>query len=316
MEKILVTGIAGFIGSQLAAYLIEAGYSVTGIDNLKTGCAANIPKGAKFVNGDCATISTYRDLSLANVDFDVIIHLAGQSSGEISFDDPVQDLSDNCVSTLRLLEYARESSCKKVIFASSMSVYGDVGAQLITEDISGKPLSMYAVGKLASEAYLRLFERYGISSVSLRLFNVYGPGQNMTNLRQGMASIYISQALQNHHIEVKGSPDRFRDLVYIDDVIWIIDQFLHKGFNGSKIVNLCTGVGTKVSELVDLRTKNLRKEEVSVSYIEGTPGDQFGIVGDNKRLLSIVGERKFISVDEGIRRFLVYLKDMNFGELK
>jgi len=313
MQKILVTGIAGFIGSRLAAYLIDAGHSVTGIDNLKTGFSSNVPKGALFVKGDCAIQSTYEDASLANSNFDVIIHLAGQSSGEISFDDPVQDLNDNCVSTLRLLEYARKSSCKKFIFASSMSVYGEVGDEPVNEASPCKPLSMYAVGKLASEAYLRLFERYGISSVSLRLFNVYGPGQNMTNLRQGMASIYISQALVNSHIEVKGSPERYRDLIYIDDVIWAIDHFLLKTFSGSSIVNLCTGVKTKVSQLVETITKKLENDQIRVSYLEGTPGDQFGIVGDNKKLLLDVGEKKFTSVEDGIQRFLDYLRDKSFG---
>ena len=163
---------------------------------------------------------------------------------------------------------------------------------------------MYAVGKLASENYLRLFENYGIDSVSLRLFNIYGPGQNMSNLRQGMASIYIAQAIELGKIEVKGRPDRFRDLVFIDDVVRVIAQFMERDFEGSEVYNVCTGVKTKVADLVDLIKRTLGDESLPVSFIEGTVGDQFGIVGDNTKLRSYLGDIKFTNLDRGISKFI------------
>lgn len=304
MKNILITGVAGFIGSKLAKYLLLEGYSIVGIDNLKTGDASNIPKTVDFILGDCADSAIYETKQLSGKIFDTIIHLAGQSSGEISFDDPVQDLKDNCVSTLNLLEYARTISCKNFIFASSMSVYGAVNNLPVNESHPREPLSMYAVGKIASENYLRIFQRYGISSVALRLFNTYGPGQNMTNLRQGMASIYLAQALNEKRIVVKGAPDRFRDLIYIDDVTYIIGQFIKRPLVGSEVYNVCTGVETKVSTLIDVIKLGLNRELIAVEYTASTPGDQFGIVGDNTRLTQKLGEINFVDIKTGIKEFI------------
>jgi len=308
MKKVLLTGVAGFIGSTLATSFLEKGYSVTGIDNLKTGYIDNIPQGVIFVNGDCAELGTYENAEINKEKFDVIVHMAGQSSGEVSFDDPCLDLSDNCLSTLRLLEFARTISCTKFIFASSMSVYGEVKEGYINETHSTQPLSMYAVGKLASESYLRLFERYNIDSVSLRLFNIYGPGQNMSNLRQGMASIYLAQALDLGKIEVKGKPNRFRDLVFIDDVVRVIGEFMDLNFKGSEVYNVCTGIKTEVAELVNIIKNTLGDKNLPVSYIDGTPGDQFGIIGDNSKLTTYIKDIEFTDVETGISKFVSSVK--------
>lgn len=314
MKHILITGIAGFIGSKIAELQIQLGNRVTGIDNLKTGYRSNVPTKAALILGDCADKKIFEHNGLCDIKFDVIIHFAGQSSGEISFDDPVQDLSDNCISTLNLLEYAKNSGCKNFIFASSMSVYGQVGESFVDEDCSLRPLSMYAVGKLASEHYLRIYEQYEISSVSLRLFNTYGPGQNMANLRQGMISIYAAQAIKNKHILVKGSPDRYRDFIHVDDVSQIVSHFVRYGCTGSEIYNVSTGVKSKVSEVIDLISDALSPESLTVDYSGSTPGDQFGIVGDNSKLLRAlkqdheqVSDYAFIDIRTGIIDFIGHL---------
>lgn len=304
MKKVLLTGVAGFIGSRIAQSLVNRGCLVTGIDNLKTGYLDNVPKAVDFVLGDCADPNIFDHKLIADVAFDTIIHFAGQSSGEISFDDPVQDLGDNCVSTLNLLQFARKSLCKRFILASSMSVYGDVQADLVSETHAVNPISMYAVGKLASEHYMRIYQRYDISSISLRLFNVYGPGQNMSNLRQGMVSIYLAQALSKGNIEVKGSANRFRDFVYIDDVTEVVDGLIDRGFDGFEIYNICTGVKTKVSELLDCVSLALGTNNISVRYVDGTPGDQYGIVGDNSKLAKALGKTQFVDIKTGINKFV------------
>lgn len=308
MKKILLTGVAGFIGSKIARSLLNQGYSITGIDNLKTGNLTNIPEGVFFLLGDCADQTLFQKNDLLEENFDMIIHFAGQSSGEISFDDPVQDLRDNCISTLNLLNFARKISCKKFIFASSMSVYGKAQSHLVNESHPAAPLSMYAVGKLASENYLRIYQRYGISSISLRLFNVYGPGQNMSNMRQGMVSIYLAQALSEKKIIVKGSGERFRDFVYIDNVTQVIDRFIEKGFEGAAIYNVCTCVKTTVSNLLSSIKKALPYSNINIKFIGGTPGDQFGIVGDNAELLKAIGPLEFKDINDGIHNFVDSLK--------
>ena len=308
MKSALITGVAGFVGSKLAHQLIQADYSITGIDNLKTGHLNNIPADVEFVRGDCSDARVYQSSPLSERTFDIIIHLAGQSSGEISFDDPVQDLKDNCVSTLNLLEYARTISCKNFIFASSMSVYGEVTDLPVTENHTTEPLSMYAVGKIASEKYIKIYQRYGISSAILRLFNIYGPGQNMSNLRQGMASIYLAQAMGEGRIIVRGAPNRFRDLIFIDDVTYIIREFTKKPLAGSEVYNVCTGVETKVSDLIDIIKSKLNNKSMQVSYTDGTPGDQFGIVGENSRLINALGEIEFVDIESGIEKFIKSLE--------
>ena len=195
---LLVTGTAGFVGSSLCSKLLENDHKVVTIDNLSTGYEENIPSGVEFIRGNCHDQTVIE--RLGNKKFDAVIHVAGQSSGEISFDDPIYDLQTNTQSTLMLLDYAKKTGCSNFIYASSMSVYGNLDKQPVYENMSLHPTSFYAVGKLASEHYLRLYSKFGINTTALRLFNVYGPGQNLRNLRQGMVSIYLAQAIKNHPI--------------------------------------------------------------------------------------------------------------------
>jgi UDP-glucose 4-epimerase len=274
MGLYLVTGIAGFIGSALGRALLAQGHEVVGIDNLSTGFLENIPAGAAFFRGDCGEAESYSRL-LPKRPYDAIFHIAGQSSGEVSFDDPIHDLRTNTASTLHLLRFALETGCRRLLYASSMSVYGEHPDEAVREDAPCRPISFYGVGKLASEHYLRIYGRYGIASTSLRLFNVYGPGQNMGNMRQGMVSIYMSM-LADGVIRVKGRPDRFRDFVYIDDVV---RAFLacpgHRESEGREL-NVGGSGKVLVKDLLE-RLLSLSKTPARVEYAGETPGDHFGI---------------------------------------
>jgi len=282
----LVTGAAGFIGAALAKQFIEQGSKVVTIDNLSTGFRESIPEGVIFIEGNCQDESIINQLN--SYQFDAIFHIAGQSSGEISFEDPVYDLQTNAQSTLLLLKYALKTNCKKFIYASTMSVYGDQPDIPITEEASTLPKSFYAVGKLASEHYLDIYSKYNIDIVALRLFNVYGPGQNMENLKQGMVSIFLAQALTNKKIIVKGNPQRFRDLVYIEDIINSFTIFLGVNKPGYRYYNVSTGIRTTISDLLDKIIAYL-PYEVSVEYSDSTPGDQFGIYGDATKIEKELG---------------------------
>ena len=168
----LVTGAAGFIGAAIAARLIERGETCTTIDNLFTGTKEHVPEGCRFIEGDVSDPKVIS--SLKGEKFDAIIHMAGQSSGEVSFDDPVYDLHTNTQSTLLLLKLAKDIGCKKFIYASSMSTYGDHNPPECGENTYTEPKSFYAVGKLASENYMRIYSQFGIACTALRFFNVYG----------------------------------------------------------------------------------------------------------------------------------------------
>lgn len=306
MESYLITGAAGFIGSAVAKKYIDLGHKVTTIDNLKTGYISAIPAGVRFIQGDCQDKKLIE--SLQSESFTSIIHIAGQSSGEISFEDPVYDLATNTESTLLLLELARKIECKKFIYASTMSVYGQQPDQIISETTSTIPKSFYAVGKLASENYLRIYnQEYGLACTALRLFNVYGAGQNLENLKQGMVSIFLAQALKNKHIMIKGSRDRFRDFVYIDDVVDAFVKAEKHAKDKFMVYNVASGVRTTVEYLINKLVENL-SFDIEITYSQSTPGDQFGIYGDYTRVSKELGWKPSISINEGIIKMVAWAK--------
>ncbi|MDL2216641.1 NAD-dependent epimerase/dehydratase family protein [Desulfovibrio sp. OttesenSCG-928-M14] len=298
MSSYLVTGVAGFIGSSVAAALLARGHEVVGIDNLRTGSETNIPQGLQFFQANCQDANLYRDL-LPRLRYDAIFHIAGQSSGEISFDDPVYDLRTNTESTLHLLRFAEDCGCSRFIYASSMSVYGVQPDEAVTEDRCTVPESFYGVGKLASEHYLRLYAARGMRSTSLRLFNVYGPGQNMDNLRQGMVSIYMSMLVNDGHIHVKGNPNRYRDFVYIDDAVAAFLLCLERESACGKILNIGGSGKVHVGDLID-RLCALSGRPVTVEYSGMTPGDLHGIYADVNMAAKYLGYEAEVSLDEGL----------------
>lgn len=306
----LVTGAAGFIGGALAQKLIADGNRVVTIDNLSTGKISQIPHGVIFLHGDCQDQKIIDKLN--QFSFEAIFHIAGQSSGEISFDNPVYDLQTNGQSTLQLLQYGRTSGCNKFIYASTMSVYGDIPESQLPakEDRIPFPKSFYGVGKLASEHYLRIYsEQFGIGTAALRLFNVYGPGQNLDNMRQGMVSIFLAQAIKDREIHVKGSADRFRDFIYIDDVVNAFVEAENKITAGNFLLsNVCSGVKTKVSDVVDAIIKQ-SGNSIPVRYEGITPGDQFGIYGDTDFAKKHILSQRIVSFEEGIERFFEAVTD-------
>jgi UDP-glucose 4-epimerase len=303
MSQYLVTGAAGFIGSAVAKALIHQGHEVVTIDNLSTGSTSNLPQGITFIEGDCQNPEIIKELE--NFQFEAIYHIAGQSSGEISFENPVYDLQTNGQSTLQLLNLARRNYCQKFIYASTMSIYGDTDQLPVDESLKPNPKSFYGVGKLASEHYLKIFSKqFNLSTAALRLFNVYGPGQNLTNMKQGMVSIFLAQALKNQHIHVKGAAERFRDFIYIDDVVEAFTRTEEKVKSGEYLnFNVCTGVKTTVGELVHVICDQF-EEKITTQFEGSTPGDQFGIYGNPAKMHETLGNWEKIDFQTGMKNFV------------
>ena len=197
--NVLITGVGGFIASHIARKFIKEGYHVIGVDDFSGGKRENVPNGVEFIEGDLANQATINKIP-KNCSY--ILHLAGQSSGEMSFDDPILDLRKNSISTLNLINFGRNAQVKKMLFASSVSIYGSVGERALNENDICDPSSCYGVSKLAGEGYLRIFSKE-LPYVNMRMFNVYGPGQDLDNLRQGMVSIYLAQAIKIGNIHIK-----------------------------------------------------------------------------------------------------------------
>jgi len=297
MKKVLITGVAGFIGSHIARRFLKEKFNVIGIDDLSTGSRKNIPKNIKFIKSDISKKKTLKKLP-KNIDY--ILHLAGQSSGEISFYDPVTDLNKNTLSTLNLINYGIKVGAKKILYASSMSVYGKLNKRKFAEIDNCYPLSCYGNSKLSSEKYLEIFKNK-LPYVSLRMFSVYGPGQDLKNLKQGMVSIYLAQALKKNSILVKGSLTRERDFIYIDDVVesWFRATINQKCYNLS--INVGTGKSTKVKELLNLIIKIFK---VKIKLAGPTFGDQNRVCSNNNLLKRKLKIKNFISLKDGLKYFL------------
>tara|TARA_B100000965_G_scaffold172434_1_gene144044 strand:- start:3904 stop:4818 length:915 start_codon:yes stop_codon:yes gene_type:complete len=296
---ILVTGVAGFIGAKVAESLIEAGETIVGVDDLSTSDLSNVPNDVIFENFDLADTQLVSKLE-KHGNFKTIYHIAGQSGGEPSYDNPLQDLNSNTASTLNLLQLALKSPDCVFVYASTVSVYGKNGkTHLQNEHDLCRPESFYGVGKVASENYLRIYaEQYGLKTRSLRLFNIYGPGQNLNNLRQGMVSIFIAQAINNGEIIVKGSSDRYRDFVYIDDAVTAFKLASDYLASGYFVFNISTGIKTTVKEVCSLIG------DVPVKYSNPTPGDVHGYTGDFSRAKDLLGWVPKTSFSDGIAKML------------
>jgi UDP-glucose 4-epimerase len=304
-DTYLVTGGAGFIGSHTAKRLLDAGHRVVVADNLLTGARENVPGGAEFILIDLADADEYGRLS--DVKPKAIIHLAGQSSGEISHENPTNDLAINTRATILMGNWARKVGCDRLIYSSSTSVYGDGASPgcYMSEDDAPAPKSFYGCGKLASEHYLKVFQSsYGINCTSFRLFNVYGPGQNMQNMKQGMVSIYLSYVLYRDSLLVKGSMDRYRDLVYVSDVVDILVDSIDNEHSFDGIFNVGTGMKTTVRELVNLIRKVTGKPDFPVEEGEGTPGDTFGSVADVSYVKAKLGWKAKVPLEDGLREMV------------
>lgn len=296
--KVLVTGVGGFIGAHVARRFANAGYDVVGVDDFSSGHRKNVPQGIDLVVGDLAETITIDALPRG---CKLILHLAGQSSGEVSFDDPIQDLRKNTVSTLNLIHYGVDNKASRFVYASSMSVYGNVPDAPVDELTPCRPLSCYGVGKLATENYLRVYSGQ-LPFVALRMFNVYGPGQDMSNLRQGMVSIFLAQALTGGKVHVKGSLDRYRDFIYIDDVVeaWYRAATFSESVN--QVINLGTGTRTTVGQLLEAIHTHI--PEITWHDHGCTPGDQHGVYSDPGTLARILSIESFIPLETGVRNFI------------
>jgi len=301
-KKILITGGAGFIGSHLANYYHKKNFKIYIIDNLSTGFKSSLIKKFIFINKNCEDKSLLKDLK--GINFYCIYHLAGQSSGEYSFYRPFEDFSSNLAGTLNIINICLQTKNKRIIFSSSMSVYGN-SLKAVSEKDYCNPKSFYGLSKLSAESYLNFFSKKGINHTILRFFNVYGPGQNFDNRLQGMVSIYLEQALRNKNIIIKGSKDRFRDFIYIDDVIDIISKVTNNENSINQIFNVGTGKKIKVSELIELIKKQLKIDKKNIKYFkQGTPDDTHGIYANNYKIRKTINKKNFISLNDGIKKTL------------
>src|SRR3989338_2623242 len=249
-RKVLVTGGAGFIGSNIAKRLVQDGRRVIVLDNLATGSDSNVPQGAEFIKGDIGDYELVKNILADEVE--VVYHLAASASVIIGAKEPVFDLENNVKGTVILLQAMKAMGVKKILFPSSSTVYGE-NELPNQEDSKLNPMSPYAVGKIADEYYLKSYANmYGLEPIIFRIFNAFGPGQDPNNAEQGITGYLIGCLFQDKEFVLQGDGQQTRDYIYIGEVVeaFVRAEKIPAAIN--QIMNLAGNTRTSLNDWIAL----------------------------------------------------------------
>ncbi|MGA3071848.1 MAG: SDR family oxidoreductase [Terracidiphilus sp.] len=303
MGKYLVTGVAGFIGRSIAAELLKRGEAVRGIDSFITGKRANLIglEAMEFMEGDLADPAA---CAQACAGVEIVFHEAALASVPRSVADPVAT-NVNCVdATLNLLVAARQAGVRRVVYAGSSSVYGDSPTLPKREEMLPNPISPYAVAKLAGEHYMRVFSRvYGLETVVLRYFNVFGPYQDPTSHYSGVLAIFCRRMLAGEQPTIYGDGEQSRDFTYIDNVVHA--NLLAAAAPAEKVsgqmMNAATGTRITLNETFGI-LRELTGYDGKPAYAQARAGDIRDSLADIGLAEELLGYQPIVDFREGLRR--------------
>jgi len=310
MSHYLVTGGAGFIGSHLAEELVRRGQQVRVLDNLSTGKRKNLEHipGVEFIEGDLAD----PDACVRGVQgVDFVLHQAAIPSVPRSVKDPVTSNRANIDGSLNILVAARDAGVKRLVYAGSSSAYGDTPTLPKREDMPTQPLSPYALQKLVAEQYCRMFTRlYGLETVTIRYFNVFGPRQDPGSPYSGVISLFSTALLEGREPLVYGDGEQTRDFTYVANVVdGVLRACTAPGASG-EVINVATGGRISLNEL--LRTLNrIVGTDLAARYAEARAGDVRDSQADITRARRLLGYEPIVQLEEGLRRTLDWCRVEN-----
>ena len=313
MAKAIVTGGAGFIGSHLAEELARRGYQVVILDDLSTGKMENI-KGfldrdnVTFVQGSITELPLLQKL-FDNVDY--VFHQAALARVPFSIQDPLAVNEANISGTLKVLWAAKRNSVKKVIYAASSSAYGNTASLPQREDMPPDPLSPYALTKLTGEYYCNIFrEIYGLSTVCLRYFNVYGPRQDPQSQYATVIPAFIGRISEGLPPVIHGDGEQSRDFTFIEDVVQA--NMLAAGENAEGVYNIGSGKNAEINQLAEV-VLNLLGMNVKPLYSEPRPGDPRHTLADVSKAESFGYKPKW-TLERGLAETINYLLKCKEGK--
>ncbi len=313
-NTILVTGGAGFIGSNLCAFLIDAGYHVICLDNLMTGKEKNLESLNKnsaftFIQGDIRDYATCLEIT-KNVS--AISHQAALGSVPRSIENPIPTNEINCQGFLNMIQAARVNSVKRFVYASSSSVYGDSTASPKKEEDLGKPLSPYAVSKLTNELYGRIFsDLYGMETIGLRYFNVFGKNQDPNGAYAAAIPKFIQLMRDEKSPLIYGDGEQTRDFTYIRNVLYANKLALETSNKNcfGQAYNVACGKSYSLNYVVDVIRKELIKtglpiENLKCEYADQRKGDILNSLADISKIKSDLGFITVTDFDDGMREYI------------
>lgn len=306
MSRFVVTGGAGFIGGHITELLVAEGHQVTVFDDFSTGSADNLAAVADridIVRGDIRDIDALNQVMRGA---DYVIHQAADISAKRSVEDPVFTNSVNVDGTLNVLISARDAGVRRLVFASSCAVYGDTGRRPQREDFVPQPLSPYGASKMAGEHYVAVFNQiYGLETVRLRYFNVFGPRQNPDSQYAAVIPKFITRTLRGEQLHVYGDGEQTRDFVYVENVAQANYLACFADSAPGEVFNIASEQTITINELVEALGRIAGKKP-DVVYDPPVIGDIRFSASDISRARSLLGFSPTVTPWEGLERTFAY----------
>lgn len=315
MSQYLITGIAGFIGSSIARALLSRGEQVRGVDNFATGKRENIAEILNRIDFLEADITDLDAMHRACAGVDFVLHQAAIPSVPKSVLDPLGSNRANVDGTVNVLVAARDAKVKRVIYAASSSAYGDTPTLPKREDMRPDPISPYAVAKLASEHYMISFWRcYGLETVCLRYFNIFGPRQDPSSPYSGVLAKFTTQMLRGEQPTINGDGEQSRDFTYIDNAVEanLLACKAPAQKAAGQMFNVATGRHVTLNETFDV-LQELTGYKGQVKYGPGREGDVKHSLADISRAKAALGYRPLVNFEEGLRLTVDWYRSAGVG---
>ena len=308
---VVVTGGAGFIGSHTVDKLVDLDCQVVVLDDFSTGKRHNLRQWAADprveilqVNIADGIFSALHGVTRRRGPVERIVHLAAQVSVIHSIDNPLDDVRVNYAGTVAVMEYARRMAVKKVVFASSAAVYGDVHELPVREDSHCQPVSPYGIDKYGSELFLHYYSTvHSVPTTALRFFNVYGPRQDPSSPYSGVISIFAARAMGGHDLTIFGDGEQTRDFVYVDDVSRAVVTAAMSDAGDRAVMNIGTGAEITINELAET-VVDLCGTGVAIDHAESRAGEISRSVAATERASEIFSFEAGIGLRDGLRETL------------
>ncbi len=311
MARALVTGGAGFIGSNLTEALLKAGHQVRVIDNLSTGKRENLVFDEAYpllemIEGDICDLATC-EKAVKGIEY--VFHQAALPSVQRSVEDPIGSNQANVGGTLNILTAARDAGVRRVIYAASSSAYGDTPTLPKHEEMVPGPLSPYALQKFIGEQYCRLFfQLYGLETISLRYFNIFGPKQDPNSIYSAVIPRFINALILGRAPVIFGDGEQSRDFTYIDNVVHANLLAMNAERTHGEVVNVACGRRVSLNQLLKI-LQDIIGSYISPIYEEPRKGDVRHSLADIRRAKEILDYTPRIGSEEGLRRTVEYFKN-------